>query len=69
MTRSCEESLDHLGLDSVDLVQLHLYWPTWGRDGYWMDELQKLKQTGKARAVGISVPDHRHDMVIPLEVD
>jgi aryl-alcohol dehydrogenase-like predicted oxidoreductase len=66
VTRSCEESLRHLGLDSVDLVQLHLYWPTWGRDGYWMDELQKLKQTGKARAVGISVPDHRHDMVIPL---
>jgi aryl-alcohol dehydrogenase-like predicted oxidoreductase len=31
-----------------------------------MDELQTLKQTGKARAVGVSVPDHRHDMVISL---
>ena len=28
-----------------------------------MEELQALKQSGKARAVGISVPDHRHDMV------
>jgi methylglyoxal reductase len=31
-----------------------------------MDELQALKQSGKARAVGVSVPDHRHDMVISL---
>jgi hypothetical protein len=31
-----------------------------------MDELQALKKVGKARAVGISVPDHRHDMVISL---
>jgi aryl-alcohol dehydrogenase-like predicted oxidoreductase len=66
VTESCEASLRELGLDHVDLVQLHLYWPTWGRDGYWMDELQALKDSGKARAVGVSVPDHRHDMVIPL---
>jgi aryl-alcohol dehydrogenase-like predicted oxidoreductase len=29
-------------------------------------ELQALKERGKARAIGISVPDHRHDMVISL---
>jgi len=40
---------------SCDVTFLHLYWPTWGRQGYWMDELQALKQSGKARAVGISV--------------
>jgi methylglyoxal reductase len=66
VTRSCEDSLRELGLDQVDLVQLHLYWPTWGPDGYWMQELQALKASGKTRAVGISVPDHRHDMVLPL---
>jgi len=55
VTESCETSLRELGLDHVDLMQLHLYWPTWGRQGYWMDELQALKQSGKARAVGISV--------------
>jgi methylglyoxal reductase len=66
VTESCELSLRELGVDHVDLMQLHLYWPTWGREGYWMDELQALKQSGKARAVGISVPDHRHDMVISL---
>jgi methylglyoxal reductase len=66
VTESAETSLRELGRDHVDLMQLHLYWPTWGHDGYWMEELQALKQAGKARAVGISVPDHRHDMVISL---
>jgi methylglyoxal reductase len=66
VTESCETSLRELGLDHVDLMQLHLYWPTWGQAGYWMDELQALKESGKARSVGISVPDHRHDMVISL---
>jgi methylglyoxal reductase len=66
VTESCETSLRALGRDHVDLMQLHLYWPTWGHDGYWMDELQALKKSGKARSVGISVPDHRHDMVISL---
>ena len=66
VTESCETSLRELGLEQVDLMQLHLYWPTWGHDGYWMDELQALKASGRARAVGISVPDHRHDMVISL---
>ncbi len=66
VTQSCEKSLRELGLDTVDLMQLHLYWPTWGHDGYWMDELQALKQAGKARSIGISIPDHRHDSAISL---
>jgi len=64
VTRSAEQSLALLG--EIDLMQLHIYWPTWGREGYWMEELQALKSSGKVRAVGISVPDHRHDMVLPL---
>ena len=31
-----------------------------------MDELQELKKQGKTRFVGISIPDHRSDMVLPL---
>ena len=66
VTKSCETSLRELGLEQVDLLQLHLYWPNWGHHGYWMDELQALKASGKIRAIGISVPDHRHDAVISL---
>lgn len=66
VTADCERSLRVMGVDSVDLMQLHLYWPTWGSSGYWMGELQALKQQGKVRFVGISIPDHRSDMVLPL---
>lgn len=66
VTADCESSLRAMGVDSIDLLQLHLYWPTWGHEGFWMDELLSLKQQGKVRFVGISVPDHRSDMVLPL---
>jgi methylglyoxal reductase len=55
-----------LGVDSIDLMQLHLYWPNWGTSGYWLDELFKLKEEGKIRNLGVSCPDHRHDLAIPL---
>lgn len=66
VTADCERSLRAMNVDAVDLMQLHLYWPTWGNSGYWMDEMQALKAQGKVRFVGISVPDHRSDMVLPL---
>ena len=63
---SLEHSLRELGREAVDLVQLHLYWPTWGVDGYWLDELRELQQQGKAVAIGVSVPDYRHDLALEL---
>jgi aryl-alcohol dehydrogenase-like predicted oxidoreductase len=66
VTASCEASLRALGLEQVDLLQLHTYWANWGLDGDWMEELQRLKAQGKIRHIGISVPDHRSDMVLPI---
>ncbi len=66
VTACTEASLRQLGTNTIDLQQLHIYWPTWGVEGYWMDELHALKQAGKVRSVGISVPDHRADMVVSL---
>lgn len=66
VTASCEASLRALQLDAVDCLQLHAYWPTWGSEGYWLDELRALKEQGKARTIGLSVPDHRSDMVLPI---
>jgi aryl-alcohol dehydrogenase-like predicted oxidoreductase len=55
-----------LQLDAIDCLQLHAYWPTWGVEGHWMDELRALKDQGKVRTIGVSVPDHRSDMVLPI---
>lgn len=64
---SCAEtSLRTLGVDCIDLMQLHLYWPNWGVEGYWLDELDQLKEQGKIRFAGISNPDCRCDTALPL---
>ncbi len=73
--RALHTALD-LGVNVIDTARAYgrseqvvgaaLRSPTWGHDGYWMDELAELKRSGKARSVGISIPDHRHDTAISL---
>ncbi|HZZ56620.1 MAG TPA: aldo/keto reductase [Opitutaceae bacterium] len=66
ITREAEISLRVLGLETLDLFQMHLYWPNWGVEGYWLDELEALVAAGKARSIGVSLPDQRHDVGLPL---
>jgi methylglyoxal reductase len=63
--RSAEESLRTLGVETLDLLQMHQYW-AWEASDYWMEELLRLKEEGKIRYIGISVPDHRHDIASQL---
>ena len=57
--RSTEESLRNLKLETIDLQQLHVWNPEWiGRDE-WKRAFEDLKKSGKVRAVGISINDHR----------
>lgn len=66
ITREAETSLRTLGVDTIDLFQMHLYWANWGVEGFWLDELEALVSSGKVRAIGVSLPDQRHDMGLPL---
>lgn len=52
--------------EKLELIQLHLYWANWGVEGYWMEELQMLKDSGKADFIGISIPDHRHENALVM---
>lgn len=66
LRESTEISLRLLGVETIDLMQLHQYWPQWDRSDYWMEELLQLKQEGKIRGIGISIPDQRHDIALTL---
>ncbi len=66
LRKNLEESLRVLGLERIDLLQLHLYWPTWGVHSRIFDELLQLKYENKVAFVGVSAPDHRADVVLPL---
>jgi aryl-alcohol dehydrogenase-like predicted oxidoreductase len=54
----CERSLRNLGMDHVDLLQLHVWQDEFLDQDGWKDALLGLKAAGKARVLGISVNDH-----------
>jgi aryl-alcohol dehydrogenase-like predicted oxidoreductase len=58
--RECaEQSLRNLGMDSVDLLQLHVWSDEWtDRDGL-LAEVDELRAEGKVRFFGISINDHQ----------
>ena len=50
-----EKTLRNLGLDHVDLIQLHTWDDAWAHDERWQRAAENLKRQGKIRAFGISV--------------
>jgi aryl-alcohol dehydrogenase-like predicted oxidoreductase len=64
--RSAEESLKNLGLDTIDLLQLHVWNPEWLDRDDWRRGFEDLKTQGKVRAVGISINDHQPDTALAI---
>lgn len=52
-------SLSHLGLESVDLQQFHVWSDEWVDQGDWQDAVEELKKEGLIKAFGVSVNDHQ----------
>jgi len=50
-----EKSLRNLGLETLDLIQLHSWNDNWVEDRRIARSFESLKSSGKARAVGISL--------------
>jgi aryl-alcohol dehydrogenase-like predicted oxidoreductase len=59
-----ESSLKNLGLDSVDLIQFHVWNDGWVADPRWQRVMDELKREGLVHAVGISVNRWEPDNVI-----
>ena len=62
--RCAEESLRNLGLDAIDLLQLHVWTPEFLDHDDWRRAFDGLKRSGKVRAAGISVSEHEPDTVL-----
>ncbi|HXF27361.1 MAG TPA: aldo/keto reductase [Bryobacteraceae bacterium] len=61
-----ENSLRNLGVERVDLQQLHVWNPEWIHRDEWRRAFEDLRRSGKARAVGVSINDHQPDSAIEL---
>lgn len=57
--RCAEQSLQNLGFETVDLLQLHVWNDEWVGQGDWLEAIQRLKEQGKIRFFGISINDHQ----------
>ncbi len=63
---STERSLKGLGLDTIDVQQLHVWNPEWIVRDEWKRAFEDLKRSGKAQSVGISINDHQPDGALEI---
>ncbi len=61
-----ERSLRNLGLETVDLQQLHVWSDEWVGQGDWLDAIELLKRDGKIRFFGVSINDHQPENALRL---
>jgi aryl-alcohol dehydrogenase-like predicted oxidoreductase len=63
---STERSLKNLGVDTIDVQQLHVWNPEWIDRDDWKRAFEDIKLSGKAQAVGISINDHQPDSALEI---
>src|SRR6185437_3011522 len=66
IVRSTEQSLKNLGVEIIDLQQLHVWNPAWTGREEWRRAFEDLKTQGKVRSFGISINDHQPDTALDV---
>jgi aryl-alcohol dehydrogenase-like predicted oxidoreductase len=59
-----DESLRNLGRDQIDIMQFHTWIDDWAGNNEWLETVRQMKQSGKARFIGISVQSHHPSNVL-----
>jgi aryl-alcohol dehydrogenase-like predicted oxidoreductase len=54
-----EQSLRNLGVETIDLQQLHVWNDSWKDESEWIEALMKLREQGKIRYFGLSLNDYQ----------
>ena len=63
---SAEESLRNLRLETIDLLQLHVWTDEWVERDEWRRAFEDLKRSGKVQSVGVSATEHDPDSTLAI---
>lgn len=66
LRENVENSLRRLGVERIDLFQLHTWGPTGHRDLEWLETLNDLRIEGKIDQIGVSLRDNQPDEGVAL---
>lgn len=66
IVKCTDESLTNLGVEAIDLQQLHVWNPEWIDSDEWRRGFEDIKKAGKVRTVGVSINDHQPDSALEL---
>lgn len=61
-----EQSLRRLGVERIDLYQLHCWMPRGMQELGWLETLHELRDEGKIDRIGVSLRDYRADEGVAL---
>lgn len=61
-----ERSLRDLGVERIDLMQLHTWTRAWNRNPVALETLRKLQKEGKIGGIGISTPEQDQNSLVEL---
>jgi aryl-alcohol dehydrogenase-like predicted oxidoreductase len=61
-----EKPLERLGVERLDLFQLHGWFPDGVRNLDWLETLNALRQEGKVDRIGVSIRDYRPEEGVDL---
>jgi aryl-alcohol dehydrogenase-like predicted oxidoreductase len=61
-----EKCLRNLGVEAIDVLQLHTWTRAWNRNPAALETLRRFKQEGKILGIGISTPEHDQNALVDL---
>ncbi len=59
-----DRSLKHLNIETLDLMQFHVWNPEWNKQDDWKRAIEDSKRSGKVRHFGISINDYQPDSAL-----
>lgn len=66
LRKNIDERRKNLGVDCIDLLQLHTWTRAWNRNPTPLDVLKKIQAEGKIKHIGISTPEDDQNSLIEL---